>query len=105
METGQTKRPMVCSGVKNFIRFFMCGPSTNGGWFLWGLLWPLTFPIWMVSQFIIGCIEVMVGAMTGNIVVVDGGGSGEGLFDEVSCRRREDIQFLTGTGKYAKENW
>ena len=31
---------------------------------------------------------------------VDFGGGG--IFDEVSSRRREDIQFLLGTGKYAR---
>ena len=70
---------------------------------LWGLLLPITLPIWMVCQFIVGCLEILVGELTGNVVIVDGGGSGDGFFDEVSCRRRGDYQFITGTGKYAKE--
>lgn len=101
-ESKSEDRPLVRSGVKTFLRFFICGPSTNEGWILWALLLPITFPIWMVCQFVIGCLEVFVGAMTGNIVIVDGGGSGDGFFDEVSSRRRDDYQFITGTGKYAK---
>ena len=66
------------------------------------MLLPITLPIWMICQFIIGCLEILVGELTGNVVIVDGGGSGDGFFDEVSDRRREDYQFITGTGKYAK---
>ena len=39
------------------------------------------------------------------VYVDDGCYGGDGFFDEVSTRRREDLQFLLGTGKYAKENW
>ena len=59
----------------------------------------------MVCQFIIGCLEILVGELTGNVVIVDGGGSGDGFFGEVSTRRREDIQYLLGIGKYSKEKW
>ena len=31
--------------------------------------------------------------------------SGGDLFDEVSTRRREDLQYLLGIGKYSKEKW
>ena len=31
--------------------------------------------------------------------------TGGDLFDEVSTRRREDLQYLLGIGKYSKENW
>lgn len=99
-------KPIVCEVVKDIIRFFVSGPRSNGGWLLWGLMVPVTLPIWMVCQFVIGCIEVFLGELTGSVMVVDGGsGGGEGFFDEVSCRRRDDYQFITGTGKYAKENW
>ena len=99
-------KPIVCELVKDVIRFFVCGPRSNEGWLLWGLMVPVTLPIWMVCQFVIGCIEVFLGELTGSVMVVDGGcGGGEGFFDEVSCRRRDDYQFITGTGKYAKENW
>ncbi len=43
--------------------------------------------------------------VAGPVYVVDGGGSGDGLFDEVSTRRREDLQYLLGIGKYSKEWW
>ena len=102
-ESKSENRPLVHPGVKAFLRFFACGPSTKVGGLLWGLLLPITLPIWMVCQFIIGCLEILVGELTGNVVIVDGGGSGDGFFDEVSCRRRDDYQFITGTGKYAKE--
>ena len=38
-------------------------------------------------------------------VVYFGGGTGDGFFDEVSTRRREEFQFLTGTGKYANDGY
>ena len=104
-EAKSETRPLVHPGVKAFLRFFACGPSTKAGGLLWGLLLPITLPIWMVCQFIIGCLEILVGELTGNVVIVDGGGSGDGLFDEVSTRRREDIQYLLGIGKYSKEKW
>ena len=102
--TDTEDRSFVHPGVKAFLRFFMCGPRSAAGGLIWGLMFPITLPIWFVSQFVVGCLEVMVGMMTGNIVVVDGGGGGDGVFDEVSTRRRDDYQFITGTGKYAKEN-
>ena len=43
--------------------------------------------------------------VAGPVYVVDGGGSGDGLFDEVSTRRREDLQYLLGIGKYSREKW
>ena len=55
-----------------------------------------------VFQCVIGVLSAILGAATGNVVIVDGGG-GDGFFDEVSTRRRDDYQFITGTGKYAKE--
>lgn len=104
-ESKSGNRPLVHPGVKAFLRFFAYGPSTKAGGLLWGLLSPITFPIWMVCQFIIGCLEILVGELTDNVVIVDGGGSGDGLFDEVSTRRREDLQYLLGIGKYSKEKW
>ena len=99
MDNGDgSKEFKACVFVKEFLRFFMCGPRTSAGGLVWGLMFPLTFPIWFVSQFLIGICEVIAGTMTGNIVCVDGGG--DGMFDEVSCRRREDIRFLLGQGDY-----
>ena len=39
------------------------------------------------------------------VYVDDGCCGGDGFFDEVSTRRREDLQFLLGIGKYSKKNW
>ena len=96
------KRPLVFPAVKTFFRFFICGPETEKGWALWALLFPITFPILLFFQCVIGVLSAILGAATGNVVIVDGGG-GDGFFDEVSTRRRDDYQFITGTGKYAKE--
>ena len=66
-------KPLVRSGVKTFLRFFICGPSTDAGWVLWALLLPITLPIWMVCQFIIG----------------DGGGGHEGRIFTIECANQK----------------
>lgn len=98
MEREREECALVRDGVKCFLRFFACGPRSPEGWLLWGLMCPVTVPIFFVCQLVIGCLEILVGELTGSVVVVDGGG--DGMFDEVSCRRREEIKFLLGQGDY-----
>lgn len=91
--------------LSRFLRFCVYGPDTALEGVVWALLCPITLPIMIIGMFVVG-IRHAFAPVTGNTYVVDGGGyTGEGLFDEVSTRRREDLQFLLGTGKYAKENW
>ena len=95
------ERPIVFPIVKDFFLFFINGPKTEGGWVIWGLLLPITFPLLCFFQLTLGFVSAIASAYNGQVVVVDGG-SGGGFFDEVSDRRREDIEFLMGTGKYAR---
>ena len=83
------------------LRFICYGPSTNNEWIVFGLLLPITFPVVMIGVLITALLQIMVCESTGSVVIVGDGGSGDGFFDEVSCRRRDDYQFITGTGKYA----
>ena len=74
---------------------------------MWVLMLPVTLPILFISQFAIAWMASIV-TMCKDCATLSGGHSdygGGGLFDEVSTARREDIQFLLGTGPYAKENW
>lgn len=86
----------ACAIIKRILRFFICGPKGPLEIILWGLIWYITIPVWFISQFIIGLFEVIAGEMKGTAVYIEGGDSGDGMFDEVSCRRREDIKFLLG---------
>ena len=97
----ETGKIGACKIIKRIFRFFMCGPRGPLEVLLWVSLWMVTVPVWFVSQFIMGILEVIVGEVNGTNVYIDGGG--DGFFDEVSTRRRDDYQFITGTGKYAKE--
>jgi hypothetical protein len=71
---------------------------------VFALFFPITVPVIGVLASITAIFQLIVAESTGNVVVIDGGdgGGGDGFFDEVSCRRRDDYQFITGTGKFAK---
>ena len=91
--------------VRRFFQFCLNGPETFAEGVLWGLLSFVTIPIMFFGTLFLG-IKEMFTPSAGNTYVVDGGGyEGNGLFDEVSTRRREDLQYLFGIGKYSKENW
>lgn len=90
--------------LRRFLRFCVYGPDTVPEGLLWGVMCPVTLPIMVIGLFVVG-IRELFSPVAGPVYVVDGGGSGDGFFDEVSTRRRDDYQFITGTGKYAKENW
>ena len=105
VDTGEAGMPPAAYlYIRRFLRFCVYGPDTVPEGLLWGVMSPVTLPIMVVGLFVLGLKELF-SPVRGPVYVVDGGGSGEGLFDEVSTRRREDLQFLLGTGKYSKENW
>ena len=92
---------------KGVFRFFISGPKSPVEIVLWMLMLPITFPILFICQLAIAWMASIV-TMCKDCATLSGGHSdygGGGLFDEVSTARREDIQFLLGTGPYAKENW
>ena len=90
--------------LRRFLRFCVYGPDTALEGVVWALLCPVTLPIMVVGMFVVG-IRHAFAPVAGPVYVVDGGGSGDGFFDEVSTRRREDLQYLLGIGKYSKEKW
>ena len=90
--------------LRRFLRFCVYGPDTVPEGVLWASLCPVTLPIMVVGVFVVG-IRELFSPVAGPVVVIDDDRSGDGFFDEVSTRRREDYQFITGTGKYARENW
>lgn len=104
---------------------YLVGCPTNriGPNLLWGAIWgTIAFTIMIyvstIGGFVIGMVLGIVKFIYAIkwekehpqevrpvVYVDDGCYGGDGFFDEVSTRRREDLQFLLGTGKYAKENW
>lgn len=100
-ETGG--RQWVIKGFVDFIGFFVCGPQTETGWLIWGLLFPITFPILAFFQVIFAFLVVICRGVGEGIVSSQFAdecdaalGYGGGFFDEVSDRRRADIEFLFG---------
>ena len=90
--------------LKSVFLFFISGPKTKAEIVVWMLLLPVTFPILFISQMAIAWVAAFAKVYDDKSFFCDDGG-GEGLFDEVSTGRREDIQFLLETGPYARENW
>ena len=99
----QKNKPWLAIVIKRILRFMFCGPSTNGEWIVFALFFPITVPVIGILVTITEFIKIIVAESLGHVVVIDGGGGGggDGFFDEVSCRRRDDYQFITGTGKFA----
>ena len=100
-ETGG--RQWVIKGCVDVIGYFVCGPQTATGWLIWGLLFPITFPILAFFQVIFAFLVVICRGVSVGIVSSQFAdecdaalGYGGGFFDEVSDRRRADIEFLFG---------
>ena len=92
---------------KGVFRFFISGPKSPVEIVLWMLMLPITLPILLICQLAMAWMAAIV-TLCKDCATLRGGHSdygGGGLFDEVSTARREDIQFLLGTGPYAKEKW
>lgn len=90
--------------IKGVLRIFFCGPETHVEVVVWSLLMPVSVPLLFVSKLVTCWFKAFAHLNDkGNYFPCDY--EGVGLFDEVSTARREDIQFLLGTGPYAKENW
>ncbi len=98
----EQRRPLV-RWLMKIIKFIFWGPSTENEWIVFALFFPITVPVIGVLACITSIFQLIIAESTGNVVVLDGGGcgGGDGFFDEVSCRRRDDYQFMTGTGKFA----
>lgn len=97
------ERPWVLQGFVDVVGFFVRGPKTEWGWVLWGLLFPITFTTLAVSQIITAYIVAMCGCVSDGMVSSElmdkydaASGYGSGFFDEVSDRRRADLDFMFG---------
>lgn len=106
----ETYGTMENSFFKEFFRFFIKGPRGGAEVVVWVLMLPVTFPILFISQMAIAWLASMVTMCKDCDTLWRSEGryhdyEGGGLFDEVSTGRREDVQFMMGTGPYAKENW
>ena len=106
----ETCGTMENSFFKEFFRFFIKGPRGGAEVVVWVLMLPVTFPILFISQMAIAWMASMVTMCKDSATLWRSEGryhdyEGGELFDEVSTGRREDVQFLMGTGPYAKENW
>jgi hypothetical protein len=93
--------------VGDFFRFCMLDFTSVPLGVLWGLLLPITIPGMIIGAILYSIRDALAAGGEGARVIDISGmepvyGGGEGLFDEVSTRRREDLQFLLGIGKYAE---
>ena len=81
---------------------YIMNPDTFWEMLTWGLMMPVTLPLWVMGCIGMSIKDAIVSAK-GEYIPVHVGGDygGGGLFDEVSTRRREELQYLFGIGKYA----
>ena len=104
VERKKGKRGYAWDGglIGGTIKYLLYGPKSPLGIVVWMLLLPVTLPIYVIFQCSMAFLYNLWEWSKNPPTTYYGGG---GLFDEVSTARREDLQFLLGTGPYAKENW
>lgn len=103
---GREEPPETYLWVKGFVHFCVYGPENAAEGVLYALLFPITLTVHVIGLIVLSVRDLFVAGKNNTYYVDSGVGyDGDGFFDEVSTRRREDFQFMTGTGKYAPENW